>query len=75
MLREHEYTVLAEDLPEHGLRRGDVGVVVMVHGTGGYEVEFLTLGGKTVAVVSLEAGQVRPVDEGEIAHVRRIQAA
>lgn len=75
MMREHETVVLNEDLPAYGLRRGGVGVVVMVHGSRGYEVEFMTLGGRTVAVVSLEASKVRPVDESEIAHVRRIQAA
>ena len=75
MIREHESVVLTEDLPEHGLRSGDFGVVVMVHGNKGYEVEFMTLGGETVAVVSLDASQARAVGPGEIAHVRSIKAA
>jgi hypothetical protein len=44
--------VLAIDLEDYGLRKGDVGTVVLVHGEEGYEVEFLTLDGDTVAAVS-----------------------
>jgi hypothetical protein len=52
--------VLTIDLPEHGLKRGDVGTIVLVHRGGqGYEVEFVTLDGETVAVASLSAAQVR----------------
>jgi Domain of unknown function (DUF4926) len=61
MLRETHMVVLAVDLPEFGLKTGDVGTVVMVHGGDGYEVEFMTLDGQTVAVTSLTRGQVRPI--------------
>ena len=37
-----------------------------------YEVEFMTLEGKTVAVVTLEASQVRPVGQREIVHAREL---
>ncbi|MFQ5894772.1 MAG: DUF4926 domain-containing protein [Nitrospinota bacterium] len=71
MIREHDTVVLATDLPEHGLERGDIGTAVLVHrGEAGYEVEFMTLGGETVAVVSLQASQVRAITPGEIAHAR-----
>jgi hypothetical protein len=41
-------------LPEYSLERGDIGTVVLMHRGGeGYEVEFVTLDGETVAVVSL----------------------
>jgi len=72
-MKEHDIVVLAEDLPKHGLRAGDLGTVVLVHSrTAGYEVEFATLGGETVAVVTLEAGQIRPVGSREIAHARAV---
>ena len=72
-MKEHDIVVLAEDLPKHGLRAGDLGTVVLVHKrAAGYEVEFATLGGETVAVVTLEAGQVRPVGSREIAHARAV---
>jgi hypothetical protein len=72
-MRELDTVVLADDLPEHGLRRGDLGTMMLVHAGGaGCEVEFLTLGGDTVAVVSLRASQVRPAGGREIAHARAL---
>jgi hypothetical protein len=75
MLKELDTVVLTVDLPDHGLARGDLGTIVLVHDTAGYEVEFVTLDGQTVAVVSLTTDQVRPVGRGEIAHARSVQAA
>ena len=74
MLHETDIAVLTVDLPEHGLKAGDVGTVVLVHRRGGYEVEFMTLDGETVLVTSLEAAQVRSIAHREVAHVRSIQA-
>ena len=72
-MKEHDSVVLGRDIPEHGLKEGDVGTVVLIHkDDAGYEVEFVTLGGDTVAVVSLKADQVRPVARGEIAHARAV---
>jgi Domain of unknown function (DUF4926) len=73
MIRELNSVVLACDLPEHGLKRGDVGTVVLVHAGGGYEVEFMTLDGETLAVVSLRDEQLRPIGRREIAHARLVQ--
>ncbi len=73
MIRELESIILTEDLPEHSLKRGDIGTVVLVHRGGeGYEVEFATLTGETVAVISLSASQVRPIRERELAHARAL---
>jgi hypothetical protein len=74
MIHEHDVVVLTADLPDHALRRGDIGAVVMVHPQGGYEVEFVTLDGETVAVVSLKPDQVRRVAQREIAHARKVQS-
>ena len=38
----------------------------------GFEVEFATLAGETLAVVTVPANSVRPIDDKEIAHVRRV---
>ena len=74
MIRELDSIVLIDDLPEYGLTRGDIGTVVMAHRNGeGYEVEFVTLKGETVAVVTLLASQVRAIRKREIAHVRPIE--
>jgi hypothetical protein len=75
MLLEHDTVVLARDLAKYGLKRGDVGTVVLVHPAGGYEVEFATLEGQTVAVTSLSPHEVRPIARGEIAHAREIETA
>ena len=71
MIKELDRIILKSDLPEHNLKSGDIGTVVLVHGNGdGYEVEFVSLDGETVAIVSLYADQVRPIGRGEIAHAR-----
>lgn len=73
IMKEHDPVVLRDDLPEHGLKKGDIGTVVLTHkGGAGYEVEFATLGGRTVAVVTLPASKVRPVAGDEIAHARAV---
>ena len=72
MIKELETIVLTEDLPAHGLLRGDLGTVVLVHAAGGYEVEFMTLDGETLAVISLYPHQVRPVARREIAQARAV---
>ena len=74
MIKELESVVLTEDLPERGLKRGDIGTVVLTHRANtGYEVEFVTLDGETVAVVSLLASQLRPIGRRELAHVRALE--
>ncbi len=74
MIRELDSVVLTADLLEHGLRAGDVGTVVLVHGNGeGFEVEFIALDGETVAVVSLFPAQIRPIRQREITHARKVE--
>ena len=71
MIKEHERIVLKSDIPASGLKAGDVGTVVHVYGDKkAFEVEFVNLDGRTAAVVTLEAGQVRPVGPREITHAR-----
>lgn len=73
MIDELDIVVLKRDLPDVGLAVGDVGTVVLVHQQGaGYEVEFTTLSGDTVAVVTVDASDVRPVAAREIAHARAV---
>jgi len=73
VIRELDEIVLTCDLPERKLAAGDIGTVVLVHGEGlGYEVEFMTLDGETIAVSTLRADQVRQAHGGEIAHARPI---
>ena len=74
MARELDTVILKVDLPESGLRAGDLGTVVLVHqGGAAYEVEFATLDGETIAVNSLLREQVRPIGRREIAHARPVE--
>jgi len=70
-MQELDGVVLTCDLTEHDLRRGDIGTIVHRYADGAaYEVEFVTAAGATVAVVTLEAADVRSVGGHEILHVR-----
>lgn len=76
MIKEHDRVVLKTAVPAEGLEAGDVGTVVHVYKDGlAYAVEFTTLDGKTAAVVTIEAAQVRPVGRREITHAREMAPA
>lgn len=64
--------VLARDLPQHGLRAGDLGAVVEVYEPDGLEVEFVTASGKTQALITLNVNDVRPVRENDLVAVRSV---
>lgn len=73
MIQELADAILECDLPEHGLQRGDIGTVVLVHREGkGYEVEFTTLSGETVVIVTPLTSQIGPAHNCEIAHAREL---
>ncbi|WP_022947361.1 DUF4926 domain-containing protein [Methylohalobius crimeensis] len=67
--------VLASDLPQHGLKRGDIGAVVEVYSPHAIEVEFVTASGHTQALVTLNTSQVRPIGPKDILAVRQLDAA
>ena len=76
MHNELDTVVLARDLKEHKLSRGDVGTVVHCYAGGqAYEVEFVTGEGRTIAVLTLEKTDIRPMQSQEILHVREFAAA
>ena len=73
-IKEHDCVVLTTDLLEDNLKAGDVGTVVHIHKNGvAYEVEFVTLTGRTVAVATVEASDLRPVGQRDINHVRELE--
>lgn len=65
--------VLTRDLPEKGLRTGDLGAVVEVYAPDGVEVEFVTASGLTEALVTLKASDVRPVGDSDLIAVRTLE--
>ncbi|MBI2187344.1 MAG: DUF4926 domain-containing protein [Acidobacteria bacterium] len=68
--RELDTVVLVRDLPEAGLRSGDLGAVVQVYGDEALEVEFVTASGRTQALLTLPMGDVRPVRDDDLLAVR-----
>jgi hypothetical protein len=75
-IKELNAVALTSDLPAHGLKRGNVGTAVLVHGDGeAFEVEFVGYDGHTVALLTLERGQVRPLQATDIPHARTLAAA
>jgi hypothetical protein len=65
--------VLMRDLPEEGLRVGDLGAVVEVYRPDGIEVEFITASGRTEAVVTLKDSDVRQVGDTDLIAVRSLR--
>ncbi len=47
--------VLTRDVPNAGLRRGDLGAIVEIYAPNTFEVEFVAASGRTQAVVTLAA--------------------
>lgn len=74
-MQELQTAVLTRDIPESGLRSGDVGAVVHRYSGQAYEVEFVTGSGETVAVLTLSASELRPLEPTEILHVRGLAPA
>jgi hypothetical protein len=65
--------VLVRDLPEHGLRAGDLGAVVDVHLPDSLEVEFVTAAGRTTALLTLSVKDVRPIADTDLVAVRSLE--
>jgi hypothetical protein len=79
-LKLFDRAVLMKDLPAEGLRAGDVGVVVEHYEARGdrpegYELEFFSARGETIAVVSVPATAVRVAESHELLTVRTFRAS
>jgi hypothetical protein len=65
---------LTGDHLEAGLRKGDVGAVVDVLGPDAYEVEFVAASGRTQALITLAASEVRELGDTDLISVRSLAA-
>jgi uncharacterized phage infection (PIP) family protein YhgE len=80
MISEHAYAVLTRDVAEHGLKAGDVGVVIHVHRKpgaatpDGYMLELFTVNGVSVDEVSVPADAVRAALATDRLHARAAAA-
>ena len=71
---------LTVDLPQHGLRRGDVATIVEHHPgrpgqEPGYSLEVFNAVGETIAVVTVRESQIEPLTANELLHVRPLATA
>ena len=73
-MKELDTVELTHDIEKHGLKEGDVGAIVHLHGKGAFEVEFVTAQGETVAVLTLADADVRLIEGRKILHVRDMGA-
>jgi hypothetical protein len=67
--------VLVHDIEEHGLRAGDLGTILRMVHPDGLEVEFVTASGRTTALVSLNASDVRSIADTDLVAVRTVECA
>ena len=67
---ELDTVVLVRDLPDSGLRAGDLGAVVQAYGGEAVEVEFVTASGRTQALLTLDVRDVRSVRDDDLLAVR-----
>ncbi|HID50633.1 MAG TPA: DUF4926 domain-containing protein [Anaerolineae bacterium] len=70
--------VLAIDIPEKGLKKGDVATVVEHHpvqnGENGYSLEIFNALGETIAVVTVRESAITSLSADEILSVRPLVA-
>lgn len=70
-----DVVVLVRDLPGEGLQAGDLGTVVELLDVDAFEVEFVAASGRTQALVTLTAADIRPVRDDDLVAVRPTRAA
>jgi hypothetical protein len=65
-----DVVVLQTDQPTQGLKRGDLGAVVDIYAADAIDVEFVTASGRTRALVTLKASDIREVADDDLVAVR-----
>jgi len=75
MFKLLDTVVLTREVPHAGLRQGDLGAIVEVHAPNVFEVEFVAASGRTQALVTLTADDLRHVDDHDLISVRSLEQA
>ena len=65
-----DVVVLNTDLPAQGLKRGDLGAIVDVYSADAIEVEFVIASGRTQALITLRASDIREIGDDDLVAVR-----
>lgn len=72
MINELDLVALTKDIKKYKLEAGDVGTVVHCYNDkDGFEVEFVTAEGKTIALLTLNSSDIRLFENSEILHTRK----
>ena len=74
LFKQLDTVVLVRDVPESGLRAGDLGAVVQVLSPEAFEVEFVKAAGGTQALLTLSRKDVRAVRDDDLLAVRTAAA-
>ena len=64
---------LTHDIPNAGLRRGDLGAVVEILALEAMEVEFVAASGRTQALLTLGVADIRQVGDRDLIAVRSLE--
>ena len=72
MFKLLETVALTHDILAAGLRRGDLGAIVEVLASDAMEVEFVAASGRTQALLTLGATDVRQVGDQDLIAVRSL---
>jgi hypothetical protein len=70
IFRVLDTVVLERDIPESGVRKGDIGAIVHIHGDSRLDVEFVRASGRTLALLQLSATDVRALKDEDVPSVR-----
>ncbi len=72
----YEEVVLGRDIPEKGLKKGDVATIVEHHptpgGEDGYSLEVFNAVGDTIAVITVPESLIESLKEAEVFSVRSL---
>ena len=72
MFKLLETVALTHDIPESGLRRGDLGAIVELHAPDAVEVEFVAASGRTQALLTLRTNDIRAFGDQDLIAVRSL---
>ena len=74
MFRELDTVALTHDIEGYRLKKGDIGAVVHRYKDGNaFEVEVVTGEGETIALLTLNKEDIRPIGGREVMHVRELE--
>ena len=76
MISELDIIALTHDIARNDLKQGDIGAVVHCYkDDDAFEVEFVSVDGKTIALLTLNREDIRPLggrETREVLHVREL---